>query len=67
MPNVHKCGNCGTVLKGFHDDCLKCLGKEEPQKVDEEIELMYEEERQHRERAEALKEKIRKHQEKNGQ
>jgi hypothetical protein len=66
MPNVHKCGACGSILKGFHDDCIKCLGKEEPQKVDTEMELMFQEEREHRERAEASQEKIRKHQEKNG-
>lgn len=64
MTNIHKCGACGSILKGFTDDCLKCLGKEEPQKPDAELELMFKEEREHRERAEALKEKIRKYKEK---
>jgi hypothetical protein len=66
MPNIHKCGACGSILKGFNDDCVVCLAKENPQKADPELEQMFEEEREHRQRAEALQAKIAKYKEKNG-
>jgi hypothetical protein len=28
MANIHKCGNCGNILKSFIDDCKVCLDKE---------------------------------------
>ncbi len=30
--NLIKCGACGNVLKGFNDDCLECLKKEQERK-----------------------------------
>ena len=66
MANIHKCGNCGSILKSFKDDCQVCLGKEKSLPEDKEYELLFSQEREARERAESLKRKLDKYNLKHG-